>query len=71
MTTQSQSKAQQSVHVDPPKQPHPRFRMNDRVVVYNKQGVGVHGTVRRIEQVIGADTFIAVGIETVLAIECM
>ena len=70
VTTPSRSKAQQSnpvQHSDPlPKQPRSCFRMNDRVMVYNKQGVGVHGTVRWIEEVTFAgDRVIAIGIETV------
>ena len=69
MTTQSQDKVQQS---DPgqiihsPKQPHPHFRVNERVVVYDDQGVGIHGTARWIEEVhYAGDKLIAVGIETV------
>lgn len=49
-----------------PKQSHPRFRINDRVVVYSTKGVGIHGAVKWTEEVIyDGDKFIAVGIETV------
>ena len=40
--------------------------MNDRVVVYNKYGVGIHGTVKLIKEATYAgDRLIAIGIETV------
>ena len=49
-----------------PKLPQSRFKMNERVVVHDKRGVGVHGIVRWIEEVIFAgDKLIAIGIETV------
>ena len=73
MTTRSQSKVQQSdldrhgYHRDrSPKQPRPHYRMNDRVVVHNNQGIGFHGTVKWTEEVVYAgDKLMAVGIETV------
>ena len=50
----------------PPKQPQSQFKMNDRVVVHNKQGLGIHGTVKWIEKVnYEGEKLIAVGIETV------
>ena len=48
--------------------PRPHYKINDRVVVHNKQGVGIHGTVRWIEEVnytYEGEKLIAVGIETV------
>ena len=70
MRTRSQNISQQSdldQHSDhSPKRPQSHFKMNDRIVVYNKQGLGIHGTVKWIECVVCADTFIiAIGIETV------
>ena len=73
MTTRSQSNSQQS-DLDhhghrrdhSPKQPQSRFKMNDRVVVHDKRGVGIHGTVRWIQEVTFAgDKLIGIGIETV------
>ena len=71
MTTRSQSKAQQS-NLDQhdrsrsPKQPHFQFRLNDRVVVHDKNGTGVYGAVKWIENVQYAGEYLtAVGIETV------
>ena len=71
--TRSRSKALESdprhqrLHVDQAsKQLRPHFRINDRVVVYNKEGVGIHGTVRWIEPVkYAGEALIGVGIETV------
>jgi hypothetical protein len=73
MTIPSQSKSQRSDldhhgyrrdHL--PKQLRSRFRMNERVVVYNKRGTGIHGRVRWMQEVtFGGDRLIAVGIETV------
>ena len=75
MTTRSaQNKAQQQSDLNQPshqrdqlpKQPHSRFRLNDRVVVHDKHEVGVHGSVKWVEEVkYGGDNLIAVGIETV------
>ena len=73
MTTRSQNKHQQN-DLDhhghrrdhSPKRPQSRFKMNERVVVHDKRGVGIHGTVRWIEEVIFAgDKLIGIGIETV------
>lgn len=71
MTTRSQSKqndldqhGRQRVHS--PKQPHSRFRLNDRVLVHDKHGTGVHGSVKWIEEVkYGGNALLAIGIETV------
>lgn len=65
MQTQSQSKAQGQRDLSP-KQPHSQFRMNDRVVVHDRKGISVHGTVRWIEKVnLTDERVIAIGIETV------
>lgn len=72
MQTRSQNKASQSSldrhgrRDHSPKRFYPRFRMNERVVVHNKQGVGIHGAVRWTEEVFYAgDKLMGVGIETV------
>jgi hypothetical protein len=40
--------------------------MNDRVVVYDKHGIGIHGSVRcLIETVFAGERLVAIGIETV------
>ena len=51
-----------------PVPPQSRFKLNDRVVVYNSNGQGIHGSVRwtGIVQFAGED-LPAVGIETVNA----
>lgn len=73
MTTRSQNKSQQS-DLDhhgrrrdrSPKQLHPCFKMNERVVVHDKRGTGIHGTVKWIQEVnFAGDKVVAVGIETV------
>ena len=73
MQTLSQSKAlHRDTCTDPqqsdfrPEQPHSQFRMNERVVVYDKKATSIHGTVRWIKEVIFAgDGLIGIGIETV------
>ena len=61
---QQKSPLDQKVHSQ--RVPHSHFRMNERVVVHNKQGVGIHGTVKWIEEVSYAgDKLLIVGIETV------
>ena len=69
-TTRSQNQAK---HNDPgqhghlPNQSHLRFKLNERVVVYNRQGIGVHGSVRWVgELVFAGEKLHAVGIETVI-----
>ena len=72
MKTRSQNKTLQS-DLDQhgrrdhsPKQPRPHYKIHDRVVVHNKRGVGIHGTVKWIEEVnFAGDKLIGVGIETV------
>ena len=45
---------------------HSEFKLEDRVVVHDKNGIGVHGSVRWIENVkYGGDVLVAIGIETV------
>ena len=74
MTTRAQSKAQQQRDLDQyahhrghsPKQPRSHFKFNDRVLVHDKHGTGVHGSVKWIEEVkYAGDTLLAIGIETV------
>jgi hypothetical protein len=68
MQTLSQSKALQR-DIDPqqsdlrPELPHSQFRMNERVVVYDKKATSVHGTVKEV--VFAGDGLIGIGIETV------
>ena len=48
------------------KQPCSQFRMNERVVVHDRKGIGVHGIVRWIEKVnLTGERVMAIGIETV------
>ena len=67
MMTRSQSRSQQSdLDRHDYRRYQPRFRINDRVIVRNNQGVGIHGAVRWIDEVVYAgDRIVAVGIETV------
>ena len=80
VVTQSQAQAQQS-NLDqgnrkPGQQSHQdhspnrhgsKFRLDDRVIVYNKKGVGIHGSVRWIENVkYRGQPLLAIGIETVI-----
>ena len=74
MTTRAQSKAQQRRDLNQygqhrghsPKQPRSHFKLNDRVLVHDKHGTGVHGSVKWIEEVkYGGDALLAIGIETV------
>lgn len=73
MTTRSQNQAgneypdQQGQRSRSPKQPH--LKLNERVVVYNKQGIGIHGSVRWIEEkMFAGEKLVAVGIEMVITI---
>ena len=67
MTSRSQNKSRQSdLDHHGHRRDHSHFKMNERVVVYDKRGVDIHGTVRWIQEVtIGGDRLIGIGIETV------
>ena len=72
MTTQSQSKQNDldqhgRLRDHSPKQHRSHFRFNDRVVVYDKNGIGIHGTVKWIDELAyyGGSKLPAIGIETV------
>lgn len=68
----NQSKAEQSSldqhgrRSRSPKHHHSSFRLNERVVVQNKHGTSIYGSVKWIEKVTHAgDKLVAIGIETV------
>ena len=49
-----------------PNRHNSKFRLEDRVVVHDKKGIGIHGSVRWMENVnYGGENLLAVGIETV------
>ena len=59
---------------DPPvDQPHQHFKVNDRVVVYNKKNIAVHGTVRWTGRRVQTRTLESnhIGIETVSSSYCI
>ena len=59
--------SQQNRRVHSPNHHNSKFRLEDRVVVYNKKGIGIHGSVRWIEYVMyGGQPLLAIGIETVI-----
>ena len=64
MTTRSKMKTQDGSSVDPPPR---QFAKGDRVKVYTKKGIAVHGTVRWVGRKTAAREFqfTVVGIETV------
>ena len=61
----SQSKSNTSDARESSTDPQPQFLIGDRVVVYNKKGAAVYGTVRWTGQIQGEVRPFAVGIETV------
>ena len=63
-----QNPNQQVQRTRSPKPYHSQFNLNDRVVVHDKKGNCVHGSVQWMDNVkVGGHSILAVGIETVIA----
>ena len=72
MMTRSKQQAGQSDSCQPihqnlsPQPQRSQFKLSDRVVVHNKKGIAIHGSVRWMGNVqVGGEKFPAIGIETV------
>ena len=69
VTPQDQLRPQLGQTTHSPKQLHSHFRLNDRVVVFDKSGTDIHGSVKLIDEVAyGGDKLLAIGIETVITL---